>query len=111
MPLRRRLLGSGTAIFDAAGEATARVGPDVYGDINIISRVNISTTSVAATTGTLYLNLVSPTAQLDTSASANSDTSDTSNIDLGTTEKLVFRWRGGTPGAIATITLYGIAER
>jgi len=109
--VRRRLLESGDDTFDANGIATVRLGPVVYGDIWIITRVNISSTSVLATTGTLYLNAVRASNQIDTSASANADTSDTSDINLGTTEKVIFRWRGGTPGAVATMTVYGIAER
>lgn len=112
MPMvRRRLLISADDTFDANGVATVRIGPEVYGDVWIITRVNVSSTSALATTGTLYLNVVRASNQLDTSAGANADTSDTSDINLGTTEKLIFRWRGGTPGAIATMTLYGFAER
>lgn len=111
MPLRRRLLNAGQDIIAADGTATVRLGPEVYGDVAIVTRVNVSSESVLTTTGTLYLNTVSPTTQIDTSANANADTSDTSNIDLGTTEKLVFRWRNGTPGTVCTMTLYGIAER
>jgi hypothetical protein len=112
MPLqRRRLLESGDDTFNANGIATVRLGPQVSGDSWIITRVNVASDSVLATTGTLYLNAVNRVNQIDTSASANADTSDSSDINLGPTEHVIFRWRGGTPGATATMTVYGIAER
>lgn len=112
MPLvRRRLLESNSDTFDANGVATARKGPNAYGDVWTITRVVISTTSVLQTTAKMYLNSILADNLIDVSAMGNADISDTSDINLGTTEKLIVRWTGGTPGTIATMVLYGIAER
>lgn len=108
----RRLLESRSDAFSAGGlVAEVRLGPRVYGETWLIKRITVATTSVADTTARVFLNSAIPQNLIDTTEQGNSDISDNSEIELGTTENIIVRWNGGDPGSIATCVVYGVTER
>lgn len=54
----------------------------------------------------IYRNYESPSSLIDSTMMAIADTSET-DVSIGSNEKLVFRWFGGTVGATATVVLTG----
>lgn len=107
----RRLVQSDDATFDANGIALVRLGPKVYGETWLITRMVVTTTSVLQTTARVFLNAPIRQNQIDSTPTGNDDISDDSSIELGTTEALIFRWTGGTPATVATAVVYGTTER
>lgn len=103
------LATSAQAVFTAAGVATATLAPTVFGSSWNVERIIISTTSALASKFTVYKNVISPAGQLDSTDSGNGDTDETS-IDLQTLDTLYFVWSGGTPGARATVSIYGTMD-
>lgn len=102
---------SGRAAFDANGIARVSLGPDRQLESWRITLTTITTTSVLATVLKLYRQHETPSALVDVSRfNGNDDVSD-SIIELIPTEKLLGVWTGGTPGAIATLTVSGMARR
>lgn len=99
-------LGSASGTFDANGNASASLGPAVYGARWNVDRIVVSTTSTAITQCDVYRNVVSATTKIDSTRTGNNDTSET-NIDLNAPDVLLFVWTGGTAGASATAVLAG----
>lgn len=99
-------LGSGTAVFDASGKAVVRLGPTVYGSRWKVDLMSVSTTSTLQTTCNVYRDSESAAASLDNTRTGNLDTSNT-DIDLTAGQVILFVWTGGTPGALATVSVSG----
>jgi hypothetical protein len=95
---------------DGAGGTIARAisGPTVFGSRWEITSISVSTTSTALSSSVfkLYRNNEGPSGFLEGTYSGDSDTSDT-NLILGTLDKLIFVWTGGTLGSYATGSLRG----
>jgi len=106
------LFDSGRAVFGADGTARVVIGPTRAFETWHIVLMNISTTSVLATSCKIYRGQQeTPSSQVDVSRyNGNNDTSD-SKIDLTPAERILAVWAGGTPGAAATITVSGTSER
>jgi hypothetical protein len=101
---------SGTASFisDGAGGtvATVQMGPQRYGENWSVNSSSISTTSALPTSCRMYRNMVSPSAFLDGTASANLNVSNVP-VELQSLDKLIFVFTGGTMGSAATVVLNG----
>lgn len=95
-----------TAVFDANGLATIdAVGPSTPFERWEVTSTNTSTTSVAQTKLEIHDNSAR-SRLVEGSYSGNLDTSNTV-FKVPANSGLYYRWTGGDPGAIATITLDG----
>lgn len=98
---------SAQAVFGANGIARVTVGPSRFDERWHIWLTNIVTTSTAITAFKLYRQRETASSIIDQSLyNGNGDVSD-SEITLVAGEPLVGVWTGGTPGAVATLTLVG----
>lgn len=100
---------SASATFDVNGRAIASLGPSVFGVRWKLSRMVTSTTSTAETQLRVYRNTEQPSTLVDSTYTANQNTSETT-LTLMTLEKVVFVWSGGDTGAVATVVLEGEQE-
>jgi hypothetical protein len=106
------LFESARATFGANGEARVILGPGRAFERWHITLLAITTTSTAVTAFKLYRGQLEAASSLVdlSNHNGNNDVSD-SVIDLTPTEKLLGVWTGGTPNAIATITVSGDSLR
>ena len=96
-----------SAVFDAAGRASVRIGPSRYGESWHITLSTITTNSVLQTSFRYYRQHETPSSQFDISLfNGNNDVSD-SVVDLAPMEQVMGIWAGGTPGRIATLIVQG----
>ena len=101
------LVATVNVTFDANGNGSVYIGPQVYGETWDIKRISISTSSgPAATRFYLYLNTIQPSAQIDSTYSGDQDTSET-NIHLQTLDKVYGSWTNGVVGAVGTMVVTG----
>jgi hypothetical protein len=101
-----------TAVFDAAGVARVTVFPDRSRDVWEVTRYQVTTTSTAGTECTVYRGSEHSGAQVDFTRTGNGDTSEQFHpvrVDFG--QPLVFVWIGGTPGAVATVSILGTVTK
>lgn len=108
MSTTRPLYESASIIFDANGQGTVIVGPNVYGTIWNISRVTTTCTSpnTNQVTFTIYRGYISPGMQIGGTYSGQQDSDETS-INLKTGDQLVGQWTGGNSGDVGTMTVFG----
>lgn len=91
------------AQFDAGGIAVVNFGPVQPGYQWRVERIAISSDSALASAFTLYLDSIDPTNIVESSPSGNSDIADeTQPILVPEGSRLIGRWTGGTPGALAS---------
>jgi hypothetical protein len=100
-----RLTASGTATI-AGGTATIVISPSIQGEQWDITKLVVSSTSVAQTEVRIYRGTASDVNLIDGSYSGNQDVSDT-ELTLLAGEVLTFQWTGGTNGATCTARLEG----
>lgn len=104
---------SATFIDDGNGGsiATAILGPTVYGHSWIVTSMVTSTTSADTTLGTtelrVYQGYVNPSSLRASSWTADNDQFGGERIELRTLENLVFEWKNGQVGSIATAVVRG----
>lgn len=99
---------SGSAEINAAGIAEVTLGPVPPAQVWLINRMTINVTSGARTTCSVYEGSVNGANLLDATSNGNQNISDFgAPYQLAPNEQLIFRWEGGTPGAVATARLLG----
>jgi hypothetical protein len=99
---------SGDAVFNAAGVAELELGPVPPSQVWQITRMTVSATSTLQPTCSVYDGAAVPANLMDATRTGNQDVSDFGTpYQLQTAESLLFRWEGGTPGAVATGRLVG----
>lgn len=102
-----------SAIFDATGRAVIVLNPDRARDWWKVNRYQCHTNSTTSTKLTVYLGSEMQGSRRDYTVRGNDDVSENvNNITVppqGT--PLRFVWTGGTPGAVAEISVSGEIER
>jgi hypothetical protein len=97
-----------TAIFDANGIARITLLPKRAREAWKVWRYSVTTTSTATTNCFVYVGSEQSGTHIDFSATGNNDISENvhgTEVDFG--RSLVFVWNGGTPGAVAFLSLVG----
>lgn len=95
----------------ADGTAQGEMSPVIYGTEWKITRYTTQSTSTLQTRLFMWLNFRDGF-PVDTTYLGNGAASELPNpITLGPSDKLVWRWEGGTPGAAVTGVAYGEAKR
>jgi len=101
------LLETARGLFDVNGKAVARHQPQRPFEAWHVTYTSIDTTSASLSACKVYRNFESPTNFIESSIfNGNSDSSDT-EMNLAPGETLLYVWTGGTPGAIATVSIRG----
>lgn len=99
---------SATVTFDANGQGTAFIGPNVYGTSWSLNRITTSCTSPPTNQVTfiVYKGFISPGTQIGGTFSGQQD-SDETTLDLKCGDLLVCQWTGGNQGDSGTVSLFG----
>lgn len=100
------LIESRSAKFDGEGRAAVIVEPQRSYETWHIVQTHIHTSSPTQTQFTIYRDAEEPGNIFEGTALGNSDESD-SELDLRAGQRLIYVWREGTSGEIATVTLRG----
>lgn len=103
------LATSASVTLDANGRGILSFGPAVYGSTWDIDRIVTSGNSNPEAQLTIYRNGVSTNSVLDSTASGNSDVDET-GIHLVAGENVQCLYTGGNPGAVMTVTVYGVND-
>lgn len=94
--------------LDGSGNGTASAGPNVAEQWSGVSVYVSVATNAAEASGTLYLGSgLAPGEALAQTATASSGDTYVGNEVVQLGQKYRFRWTGGDPGALATMSLYG----
>lgn len=104
------LNASGSATFDAAGNAQVEIGPVGPAQVWLITRMTVSTTGPSDPMPACYVydGAPHPSRLIDATWTGTQDVSDFGQpYVLLAAESLTFRWEGGTPGETATARLVG----
>lgn len=102
-----RLELSGTATIGANGEAVVYLDLVPFAERWTVTSLSCRSTSALDTAFDIFRNTITTTQFLDgVDISGNNNTTDTV-MTLEASDRLVCRWRNGTPGAICTVTASG----
>lgn len=97
---------AGNATFSPSGVAEVTVTPDGAWASWTVTRITVITTSATDTEARVYRDAVSDGAFIEGTYSGNRDTSPWNpGLTLNPGQSLVVRWTGGTPGAVATVSV------
>ncbi len=104
-----RLDETGEATFDAGGRAVVSLGPGRHSEVWIPSIATVSTSTGILDVAECRLWLGSPDAGplIDATATGGQDSTDLPGVTLRTGQRLTAVWTGGTPGAVAHLSLTG----
>lgn len=97
---------SRSAKFDNDGRASVVMEPPRSYETWSITQTHIHTSSPTQTQLTIYRDSEEPGNVIEGTALGNSDESDTA-LELRAGQKLIYVWKEGTPGEIATVTIRG----
>lgn len=102
--------GSQEAVANAAGVASASIGPVPIGQVWKIARTSVQCNSVVRSTATVYRNSALPGNYIDsTRLGGNADSSDTAyRVRPG--ESIVVQWTGADVGARCSFSIDGETE-
>lgn len=101
-----------TAVLDASGNGTARLGPTYGPAVWHVTNSQVRTSQPGAgkiPLCTLYRGTQDANGYIDTSYDGSADSCDTP-YDLVQGSQAIAVWQGGNPGDVATLTLIGTTE-
>lgn len=99
-----------TVAFDSTGTARLTIGPTVFGEIWRVRRMTVTSDSSLDSDARVYLNAELDSRVVAGTWSGNRDFNET-DITLQTLDRLIVVWVGGTPGALASFLIQGVAQR
>jgi hypothetical protein len=106
---------SASVVLNASGNGTASIGPSGVGTRWYPTMVAIQTSTgptdpstAQAFAGTLSGGIAFPTSQVATSNQGGGDTIGLNQAELYPGLYVIVQWSGGTAGALATLTVYGV---
>lgn len=102
--------GSLPATADASGVALASIGPVPLGQVWVIQRTSVQSSSVLASTAGIYLNSVYEPYRVDRANGTGNGATSGIGYRLRAGESVLVQWTGCTPGAVCTFSVDGAVE-
>jgi hypothetical protein len=103
--LQRNKRDERTASFPASGTLAITIGPIPMGPSWEIKQISIRSSSVLETTAATYIGVDASGVFISRSFTGNADTDSAPNVTLRPGDSVSCVWEGGTPGAVATLTI------